>query len=176
MKPLSSPPRGLLRAAHAAGLLFIVLPLVDYFANVLPLRLDARWRYGAVGLLSNYLLTPVLGALVIGLVAGFARQRRILLVVAWASAVVGVCVVAGQAIFGLDVLQLRPAVPLATRHMFTVGAAKASFKLTFMGLWLIGFGVAAMREARSLKRARGQADDSGLIIRRRDAAGAAAPD
>lgn len=169
MKELSSPPRGLLRGAHAAGLLFIVLPILDVALNVWPFRLDVNWRYGTTGLLSNYLLTPLLGLLVIGLAAAVGRQRRILLVTAWGSLLAGVLVLAGVAIFGLDALELNSTIPPAGKYLFRVGAAKATVKLLLMGMWMIGFGWAASREARSRRTVNGKDEEAGLIIRRQPA-------
>ena len=61
---------------YFVALLMVVPPVVDFGLNVLPWRPgQIQWRYGAVGLVSGFLMTTVLGAaMVAGLAAWFGHR------------------------------------------------------------------------------------------------------
>jgi len=151
---------------YLLALLLIATPLVDFFANTWPLRLgDTGWRYGAMGLLSGFVLTPLLGIALACLVAITLKQRtllRVLVVVCLLSAAV---LLVAAIDFGLDAMQIRgtvPATPPAARWSFDVGAAKALFKHTLGVLALVWFGLAARRAM----PARGTKDSTPPLVAR----------
>lgn len=113
------------------ALLFLGLSALDFVMNVWPLRPgDVSWRYGAIGLAGGFLLTPLLG-LVILLAASryFGHQgvRRLTLIL---SAALAALLLLASLSFVLDALQMRRAVEAAQKWMFDGGVAKALVKLT----------------------------------------------
>jgi hypothetical protein len=62
--------------AYCVAVLLVVTPLVDLVANVWPPRLSAvEWRFGTFGLLSGFLLTPLLGMVLATAAAALLEHR-----------------------------------------------------------------------------------------------------
>lgn len=157
MRQRSPALRALVTPAHAVAVLLVVFPLIDLVVNVWPPRIgELRWRYGTTGLLSGFLLTSLLGLLVMAVTANIAGQRRLLRVLGWVGWIGGLVLLAAIALFSLDVLQLRSAVPPAAKGVFAIGAVKAAVKLVIMAGWLVLFGRGALRAARSLLHQSGE--------------------
>jgi len=117
------------RAFYLVAALLVVTPVMDVLTNVWPLAFgDLRWRYGAVGLLSGFLLTTLLGMALAVLTAVALRHRRVLTVLFGLNVAAAVVLLATTVLFGLDVLQVRVTVPMESRGLFDVGAAKALLK------------------------------------------------
>jgi hypothetical protein len=121
--------RGLAAPTYFVALLLIVISLLDFGATVWPFRLgDVDWRYGTVGLLSGFLLTPLLGVVLVMLVATLLGSRAVVRATAVAclmGAVLGLLALAG---FLLDTLQvMRGDEELKT--VATVSSGKAAFKV-----------------------------------------------
>jgi hypothetical protein len=131
--------RHLARAAYVVGFALILIPMFDAGTSILPLRLgESRWRYGSIGLLSNSLLIPMAGALVVFAVANAFSHRRTLRVLGGIAAVSCLLCVVSILTFALDALQsqvgLRPEVQTA----YVVGSATAGIKL-LIGAVAFGF-------------------------------------
>lgn len=142
--------------AYAIALLFIVLPVLDTLAQVWPVNLGSPgWRYGAVGLGANYLVSMLFGMLGLAAIAGWGSHRRTLKLLAVVFVAAGLIMLVGVIGFLLDALQLRPGIPkddARTLQMFDVGVAKATLKYLLsapVALWLA---VAAWRGARAIPR------------------------
>ena len=57
--------------------LLIATPLMDFATSVVPLRPGSlEWRFASVGLLSGFLLTPLLGLVIALAVAAYADDVR----------------------------------------------------------------------------------------------------
>lgn len=111
---------------YIAGILFVILPIVDLVTNVIPLQPgDVAWRYGAVGLSSGFLLTPLLGMLVLALGAAYAEHALVLRILAGLGIAGAVVLIGVSVLFTLDALQLRGAVTPAESARFDIGAVKA---------------------------------------------------
>ena len=140
--------------AYGVALLFIVLPILDTFAQVWPPSLASpSWRYGAVGIGANYLISVLFGLLLCSLIAGWQLHRRTLRWLAIANSVLAVLAVIAAIAFVLDVFQLRPGLPRGNAvalRMFDIGAEKAVFKylVTAVAFAWVGFG--AWRAARAI--------------------------
>ncbi len=134
------------------ALLLIATPLVDFVANAWPARGgEVAWRYGAVGLLSGYVLTPLLGLGLAGAIAvtlGHRPVTRILLFISLAAALV---LLVASVDFSLDALQLRHNVPAPQRRNFDLGAAKALVKHGSVAVALVWLGVAMFRALRATR-------------------------
>jgi hypothetical protein len=143
-------------AVYFATFLFIVLPAIDFVANVWPLRVgDASWRYGAAGFLSGYLLTPLLGLVLGFLVAALCRHRRALTVLSVVCGIGTVLLLVISLEFILDALQVRSGIAAADKGHFDVGAVKALLKYWAMVVALLWAGIVGWRIARDERRARG---------------------
>ena len=93
------------------ALLLVLLPATDFVSNVWPLQPgDFRWRFGMVGLLSGFLLTPLLGMLVAAAAAMLLQHAGLLRVTAVLCGAGAAVLVLLVGVFALDVIQLRPEV------------------------------------------------------------------
>jgi hypothetical protein len=135
-------------ALYTVAAALFVIPLVDVASQVWPLRPGlAEWRYGTIGLISNYFLTPVLGLILAGAAAVSSGHRRVQRALGGAGlAIAAVTVVLGLA-FALDVVQLRRQVSAEALPMFRTGALKAAFKLVVYVVCYGLLGVAYWRGA-----------------------------
>jgi hypothetical protein len=140
--------------AYGVALLFIVLPIVDTLAQVWPPAFgSASWRYGAVGLGANYLISVLFGLLLSSLVAGWRQHRRTLRWLAIVNGVFAVLAVIAAIAFALDVLQLRPGLPRdnpVALRLFDLGAEKAVFKYLVSAVALVWVGLGARNAARAI--------------------------
>lgn len=114
---------------YAVALLLILLPVTDFVSNVWPLQPgDFRWRFGMVGLLSGFLLTPMLGIALAATVAAIAEEMQMLRLVSVVAAAGALMLVVLVALFALDVIQLRPEVPMERRGPFDFANVRAVVK------------------------------------------------
>ena len=148
---MSESTRRLVPASYVVALLFVLGPIADSLTNVWPWQLDnEQWRFGLVGVSSNYLVSVVFGLLMAAVIAGAAEQRTMLRVVgalAGAGAAVLVLVLAA---FALDTIQLREEqVP-----MFKIGAVKTFLKVLTASLALVVLTVGCFKAAKTLARGR----------------------
>ena len=141
----SNPPmptnKSLSHAAYLLGLLLVVLPIVDATLSVWPIRLsDDKWRFGAVGSLSNMLLVPLIGLLIIMAVAVWRDHRRVQRVVGALCIAFAVVLAALDVLFILDYFQARTAVVPKYQQAITVAATTAFIKhlLSIAVLILLG--------------------------------------
>jgi len=149
----------------AGGVLLILLSLVDLVANIWPLQFgQLEWRYGAWGLLSAYLLTPLLGTILLAAAAALLGHNRALSVLSWLNLTAAGLLVVGSVLFVLDVVQLRGAVPLGDQSRFDTGAAKALIKYFAVGGVLAWLGFACRSAARQATASRARRGDSGVLV------------
>jgi hypothetical protein len=124
------PNRTVIAGAYAVALLLVLVPVSEMLLRVWPLRVtEASWRFGAIGLFSNALLTPLLGLTFAGMLAflfGHRRAVRTLSVVLIAGAIV---LASSMAVFALDALQMRGNVAANAQTAFDVASAQALLKL-----------------------------------------------
>jgi hypothetical protein len=107
-----------------------LVPALDLASNLLPFAPgNLRWRYGAVGLTTGFLLTPLLGVALASAVAVQLEHRRMRGVLRVLHALTVIAFLLAAGLFALDVLQLRPAVLPESRPEFDIGAMKAMLKL-----------------------------------------------
>jgi len=133
-------------AAYWTGALLILISWLDFGATVWPFRLgDVDWRYGAIGLLSGFTLTPILGGLIIVAVAALAEHRGMLRVAALGHLVAAGALLLLIAAFELDAVQLRRDMASEARTAAAVGAGKAALKLVLTASALVWIGIAGLR-------------------------------
>jgi hypothetical protein len=114
---------------YFVALLLVATPAIDFATSVLPLRpSNIEWRFASVGLLSGFLLTPLLGIVVAMATAALAGQGRVQRALAVVNAVTcGVAVVI-LLMFLLDIIQLRSVVQAEAKASFEGAAVKAVLK------------------------------------------------
>lgn len=154
-------------AAYAVAAVFLLSPLIDVLTNVYPTDLGSmQWRFGAIGILSNYLISAVFGLLLATLVAAVLGHRLVLRISAVLNVLIALVLVGITLLFGLDVLQLRQAVRPEAGEMFRIGALKASFKILITAVALLLLGIGALKTARGdMADARKGRKDSPLLVR-----------
>lgn len=119
----------LARAGYLLAALLVIAPLVDGTMQLLPLRLDdERWRFGAVGSLSNLLLVPLLGLLLAIAVATFTDARRTKRVIGSLCGVLAFLLAAMSVLFILDYFQVRTIVTPKFQHATAVATTSAIIK------------------------------------------------
>lgn len=138
-------------ATNFLALMLVLISLGDYVANVWPFQFgEEGWRYGAVGLLSGFLVTPLLGAF-IGAIMAIQRRRRVLLTtisvleLVTAAFLLIICLV-----FVLDAVTLRSVVRPDTVKAFDVSVAKALGKHLLVIVAFAWLGIAGLKAARTL--------------------------
>ncbi len=142
---------------YAVGFLFVLLPIVDTFAQVWPLSFgNPTWRYGTVGIGANYLISVLFGMLLLCLVAGQGGHRRTLKVLMWLNLLGAVVALAGTASFVLDALQVRATIPrdnAQAMRMFNIGAEKAVLKYLLSEVVLLWLAFSCWRVVRQMPSA-----------------------
>lgn len=124
--PLSKP---LAQAGYVIAAILGVTPIIESLLPFLPPHLlEARWRFGVTGTLSNVLLVPLLALLLAAGCAWYSRsrvaQRVVLLLACIFTGLLAVCVV----MFFIDYFQLKPTVPQQLRHQLSVVVTTALLK------------------------------------------------
>ena len=166
-KPESDILRRLAWPTYFVAFLLIATPALDYLSNVWPLRLgDVQWRYGSVGLLAGFVLTPLLGMMLALAAAAVLEHRGVVRVLSIVNLVLVPLWVIATLGFALDVLQLRATVPEEGRSTFDIGATKAAVKHLTMAVGVAWLGIAGLRATRSSeggKRKRRMSEDVPLV-------------
>lgn len=130
----------LTRAGYLLAFLLVVIPLFDATTSVWPLHIsDERWRFGAIGALSNLTLVPLLGlfiAIAVAVLGEHGRTRRVL---GWICAIFAVTVAAMAVLFVLDYFQTRTQMPPRMQTAMGVATTTAIVKhlLTIIALTLL---------------------------------------
>jgi hypothetical protein len=115
--------------AYLVAFLIFLFPLLDTAMSVWPPQPgEVAWRFGAAGFFSRALMTPMLGVLIAFAVALYLDHRRVLRVIALASAVTAVAIVVVMGMFMLDALEMRAKVIEARKFAFDVASAVALVK------------------------------------------------
>lgn len=129
--------------------LLIATPLMDFASSVLPLRAASlEWRFASVGLLSGFLLTPLLGVIVALAVAVYADHVGFVRVLSILNAVVAVLFIVVLVLFVLDIIQLRSVVQEQAKAAFQSAATKAVVK---HACFIIALGWLAIRGLRTAR-------------------------
>jgi hypothetical protein len=141
--------RALAWPVYFAGALTLLLPLADLLASVWPVRIgQLEWRFGSLGLLSGFTLSPVLGLIMCMAAAAVLEHWIVQRLLAVLSMIGAVLLVAMVVIFGFDWLQYRAAAPLEARPGMDTGSIKALAKHGLVSASLLWLGFASWRAGR----------------------------
>lgn len=147
--------------AYCVAALLVITPLGDFLSGVWPWRLGAvDWRFASSGLLSGFLLTPLLGALIaIGIAAARGSERLLRIFGIATLALSGVCFLV-LLLFILDTVQVSSAVPAQQRRAFYDASIKAFLKYVMAlvaSFWLgrTAFRLGGLRTAHRSSEKRG---------------------
>jgi hypothetical protein len=140
------PEEALAAPLYAVAAMLVVVPAVDFLLSVPPAQPSStQWRFSAVGLLSGYTITPVLGlslALVVSAVAKQVAVQRVLVIVCLMVAVILLALGVG---FILDMTRLRASVPQEGLPAFNSAWIRAITKHTLSAGTLAYLGWRARR-------------------------------
>ncbi|NUQ11441.1 MAG: hypothetical protein HUU26_03800 [Gemmatimonadaceae bacterium] len=140
------PEEALAGPLYAVAGLLIAMPVVDFVLSVAaPAPSSVQWRFAAVGLLSGFTLTPILG-MAVALTVAAVRQhylvQRLLVATSLLGSVVLLVLCAG---FILDVLQLRVSIPAEGQAAFRSAWTRALLKHLLAAVVLAYLGWRARR-------------------------------
>ena len=140
------PEEALAGPLYVVAALLIGIPLVDFVLSVPSAELsNVQWRFAAVGLLSGYTLTPILGLAMALVIAAVLKQYAVQRWLVAACLSFGATLIALSAGFMLDVLQLRFSVPSDGRAAFQSAWIRAVVKLGLSMIALVYMGWRARR-------------------------------
>ena len=140
------PEEALAGPLYVVAALLVVIPLVDFVLSVPSAELsNVQWRFAAVGLLSGYTVTPILGLAMAFVIAAVLKQYGVQRLLVAASFSFGAILMALSAGFLLDMLQLRNSVPLDGRAAFQSAWIRAIIKLVLSTIALLYMGWRARR-------------------------------
>jgi hypothetical protein len=150
---------------YCIAALLIVTPLGDFLSGVWPWRPGALdWRFASSGLLSGFLLTPLLGALIAIGIAALVGHDRMLRVFGLITLIAGGACVVILGAFSLDVVQLKSRIPEQQQRSFLDASIKAFLKYVLASASSIWLGVRAYQLGRWKKAARATVQRDTIVI------------
>ncbi|MGQ0765757.1 MAG: hypothetical protein ACT4OZ_08840 [Gemmatimonadota bacterium] len=156
----------LIGPAYLLAALLVATPALDFLSGIQPITMsNIQWRFGAVGLMSGFLLTPLLGIAIAMGTAQYADHGIVQRILAILNLTIAGLFLAILVAFVLDILQLNSAVEAESAGQFRSAAWKALVKhLAF--IVVIGWmGVAGYRiSARTMKATRDRAAGPASVI------------
>lgn len=149
-------------AAYGVALLLILLPILDSFLGVWPFHPEqVTWRFGAVGLFSRAVMTPVLG-LLLGIVTAAAFESPAVMRLFSAFSFVGALLaLAALGIFILDATQTRTQVVAEATAAFNAASGVAVIKYGLGAVLCALLGIGGWRAARPRRGAERATGDAG---------------
>ena len=153
---ITTAPSNLVRNLRIPGYVILgiamVLPMLDLLVAIMPFKpATVVWRFGAVGLYSSAIGTPLLLLLFIYMLAHVAGDRKVTMVVSVLAALIALSLVAGSGAFVLDTLQMRQRIQPAAQTKFMTASVQAILKLALEGLGALVLAISAFRAGRGIK-------------------------
>ncbi len=159
------PNRLLTLGGYLVTLYLVTVPLAETLIAVWPLQLgDASWRYGAVGLFSQALMTPLLGLLLAVCLALYVQHRVMLRALAVVSGLGALLTIAVIALFLLDAIEMRARLVDAATGAFDVATVFALLKMGATALTGFAMALGAMSAARAMKEATRKRTAAPLVV------------
>lgn len=132
----------LVTPTYVLALLLLILPFIDYGASIWPIQASAvSWRYGAAGLLGGFLLTPLLGLLMLAALGVLLDSKSVLGLTGAGCLLLGALLLVADVSFVLDSVQMRGTIPKEQIRVFDAGVVKAILKHLTGALfaWMLAF-------------------------------------
>lgn len=134
---------------YVSALLLIVIPAVDFVGTVTPAAwTEIRWRFGMLGILSGFLLTPLFGVVLGMAMAAMLENKGIMRSLIIVNLAIATVFLAASGMFLLDAVQLRREVGPQGRWVFDLLIIRNGGKL------LIGVAIYAWLARAALKAVR----------------------
>jgi hypothetical protein len=145
--------RRLAAPSYIAAASLILFPVFDQLMQLVSTAKihDARWRFGAAGLLSNMLILPVVGLMIVLVLAAALEHRAFQRVMAVLCAIGAVGLVLATGLFMLDAIQVRGLMRPEAASSWGVATGTAVIKLIVAGLALVGFAIASFHNSKTAK-------------------------
>jgi hypothetical protein len=145
--------RRLAAPSYIAAASLIFFPIFDQLMQLVSTAKiqDARWRFGAVGLLSNMLILPIVGLVIVLVLAAALDHRAFQRVMAVLCAIGAFGLVLATGLFMLDAIQVRGLMRPEAASSWGVATGTAVIKLIVAVLALIGFAIASFRNSKTVK-------------------------
>ncbi len=160
--------RSIVWVLYAVALALLVSPLVDLIGAVWPARMsEVSWRFGAFGLTTSALVSPILGFAFLKIGGVLLEHRGVVRTVAIIDLLLLVLLLVGLAFFALDFLQLRATLAASSLGQYDMAGFKAAVNGLIELIVLGWMGVAGLRaSAHAGKPAGGHAGrgEAGLIV------------
>jgi chromate transport protein ChrA len=140
--------KALARAGYLVAAQLFAVPLVDAAMQASPFQPgDPRWRLQTIGSLSSGTLVPLLGLLIIVVLAAYAREQRAIRFVGYLCTGLAVVIAAMAVLFVLDYSRLAATVPPQLQHVMAIAmvAALVKFILVIAMLALLALASRAIR-------------------------------
>lgn len=154
--------RPLALAGYPIALLLIVSSALDTVPKILPAALGSQdWRYGALGLVFNSMVTPLLGLAIAAGTAIFAGHRRMLIALSVIFLVTALFTVVGGILFLVDFGNLSSGLSERIGPSFRVATWKTAIIVALILPVATWFGIGGLRAARSAVQRAGSQGSSG---------------
>jgi hypothetical protein len=140
---------------YVVASILIILPIFDSTMMVFPFNPgNALWRYGAAGLISNALIFPSIGLLLLLFLGVLSAHYRFLKWFGFACILAAVLTLIGLALFGLDAFEARSTISTAAKLGFAIASLTAAGKLTLAATVMVLAGRAALKAGRQSRQPR----------------------
>lgn len=147
--------RRLAAPSYIAAVSLMVFPIFDQLMQLVSTAKlhDARWRFGAAGLLSNLLVLPVVGLTLVFIIATAFEHRVFQRILSVLCAIAAFGLVAATGVFMLDAIQVRSLMRPEAISSWAVATGTAVAKLGVAILAIALFAVAGFRNSKAPKQA-----------------------
>ncbi|HET9438710.1 MAG TPA: hypothetical protein VFO52_00980 [Longimicrobiales bacterium] len=161
--------RPLITVVYTVAALMIVVPLLEVVLSVWPLRYgQTSWRFGSIGLMSQALMTPLLGMVLLVGTAVALGHRRTLLAISVFTLLIALILLVIVPTFALDAIQMRAQVRPTAHRAFDFSALLASIKLSLTLAITLLVAVGAWKAQRQMvRRTPGGEPDMPLLAHKR---------
>ena len=159
--------RSIVWTLHAVALALLVSPLVDLIGAIWPARLsEVSWRFGAFGLTTSALVSPILGFALLKVGGVLLEQRLLVRTVAIVDLLLLLLLMVGLGFFALDFLQLRATLAVSSQAQYDMAGFKAAVNGLVELIALGWMGVAGMRASAPHAKPSGHGGrgEEGLIV------------
>lgn len=161
----------LARPFYLVAILLIGIPALDFYATVAPPQWsEVRWRFGMLGILGGYLLTPLFGSVLTMAMAAMMEHRRMQLAMMFVNAFIGIVIVAALGLHALDAVQIRGEIGTESIQAFDFVALRTAAKLAIGAFTFFWLSRASLKSYRKVKLPEGWQPGDPVPIVNRDTA------